>query len=198
MSDTNVVNPRLCLHDHIRAHQNVLSQMVVYEPLLQDVVGVLIQALKNKKKIMIGGNGGSAADAQHIAAELVGRFQKERIALPAIALSTDTSILTALGNDYGYEHIFSRQVEAYAQNGDVLWVLSTSGNSPNILRALEKAKERAICTIAFLGKDGGAAKFFCDYPLVVPSDFTARIQEMHMFLYHVVCSAIDDAFSLDG
>ncbi|BAF70554.1 D-sedoheptulose 7-phosphate isomerase [Nitratiruptor sp. SB155-2] len=155
---------------------------------------ICIEALKNQKKIMLCGNGGSAADAQHIAAELVGRFKKERRSLPAIALSVDTSALTAIGNDYGFELVFARQVEGLAQKGDVLIGISTSGESENVLRAMEEAKKRGCKTIGLLGKDGGRIKDLCDAAIVVPSSQTPRIQEMHIMIGHILCSLIDESF----
>ena len=155
---------------------------------------ICIEALKAQKKILLCGNGGSAADAQHIAAELVGRFQKERRSLPAIALTTDTSALTAIGNDYGYEQVFARQVEGLANKGDVLIGISTSGESENVLRAIEEAKKRGCKTIGLLGKDGGRIKDLCDASIVVPCNETPRIQEMHIMIGHILCSLIDESF----
>jgi len=155
---------------------------------------ICIEALKNQKKIMLCGNGGSAADAQHIAAELVGRFKKERRALPAIALTTDTSALTAIANDYDYSEVFSRQVEALANTGDVLIAISTSGESENVIKAVEAARTKGCKIVGFLGKDGGRLKDMCDAVLVVPSFETARIQEMHILIGHILCSLIDESF----
>ncbi len=163
---------------------------------------ILVNALKNKHKILICGNGGSASQAQHFAAELVGRFEKERIALPAIALTTDTSILTAVGNDYGFEKVFSRQVEALGQQGDVLVTLSTSGNSKNIIAAIETALNKKMEVINLLGKDGGIiAKFDWESELIsatqtqniiVRSNNTARIQESHLLIIHIWCKLIEE------
>ena len=150
------------------------------------------ESLKNGGKLLLMGNGGSAADAQHIAAELVGRFKKERAGIPALALTVDTSSLTALGNDYGFELIFSRQVEALARKGDVLLGFSTSGNSENVLRAFKLASEMGVVTIAFLGKEGGRAKDLVNLAIVVPSDDTARIQEVHITLGHIICEIIEE------
>jgi D-sedoheptulose 7-phosphate isomerase len=141
------------------------------------------------------GNGGSAGDAQHIASELVGRFSKERRGLPAIALTTDTSILTSVGNDYGYEHIFSRQVEALANTDDLVIGISTSGNSNNVLQALKAAKSLGCQTVALLGKDGGQIKDIVELPLIIPSANTARIQEAHILIGHIICEIIDLAFT---
>jgi D-sedoheptulose 7-phosphate isomerase len=156
-----------------------------------DVVQLLAESLLKGKKILIMGNGGSAADAQHFAAEIVGRFYLERPALPAIALSTDTSILTAIGNDYGFDQIFKRQVEAHSVSGDVLIGISTSGSSKNVLEALLLAKERGCKTVAFLGRDGGIIAPVVDIPLIIPSTETPRIQEAHVTLIHIVCELLE-------
>lgn len=143
---------------------------------------------------MICGNGGSAADAQHFAAELSGRYKKERKALAGIALTTDTSALSAIGNDYGFEFVFSRQVEALGNENDVLIGISTSGKSPNVLEALKKAKELNMLCLGLSGKGGGTMNKLCDHNLVVPSDDTARIQEMHIVIIHTLCQIIDESF----
>lgn len=161
---------------------------------LKEICQREIKALKSGNKILIAGNGGSAADAQHFAAELVGRFETERKGLPAIALTTDTSILTSVGNDYSYDHIFARQVEALALPGDIFIGISTSGNSENIVCAVEKAKKEGLFVIGLLGKDGGRLKDICDEVLIVPSDKTARIQELHEMCIHIMCTFIDDAY----
>ncbi|AEF95810.1 D-sedoheptulose 7-phosphate isomerase [Methanotorris igneus] len=158
---------------------------------LRKSIEIIAEVLKNGNKILICGNGGSAADAQHFAAEIVGRFKLERKGLPAIALTTDTSILTAIGNDYGFEMIFERQVEALGKKGDVLVGISTSGNSKNVIRAVNKAKEMGIYTIGLLGKGGGKLKDIVDLALVVPSNDTARIQECHLTIYHVICEEVE-------
>ena len=155
---------------------------------------IVVEALKRGNKLLICGNGGSAADAQHIAAELTGRYKTERRGLPGIALTTDTSALTAIGNDYGYERIFDRQVESLAYKGDVLIGISTSGNSINVINAFKIAKEMGCQCIGFSGRDGGLMNEVCDINIVVPSDNTPRIQEMHILIGHTICQAIDDAF----
>lgn len=152
---------------------------------------LIINAYGQGRKILLCGNGGSAADAQHIAAELVGRFKKERRGLPAIALTTDTSIMTAVANDYWYELLFARQVEALGDEGDVLVGISTSGNSMNIIRAVEAAKFKKLKTIGFLGADGGKLKDLVDLPLVVPSQESDRTQEVHILIGHILCHLID-------
>ena len=141
-------------------------------------------AIKAGHKLLTAGNGGSAADALHLAEELVGRFDKERVSLPAIALCADPTLLTCIGNDYGFDRIYSRQIEGHGRPGDVLVVFSTSGKSPNIVAALQAAKAGGIKTIAVLGKDGGPAKGLADHELIVPSTVTARIQEVHTFILH--------------
>ncbi len=147
--------------------------------------------LQKGNKVLIFGNGGSAADAQHIAAEFVGRFVKNRRSYPAIALTTDTSALTAIGNDYGFERIFERQVEGLAVAGDMVIGISTSGNSPNVLRGLEWGKKVGCKVVGFSGNNGGAMNEICDLHLVVPSNVTARIQEMHILIGHIICQAVD-------
>jgi D-sedoheptulose 7-phosphate isomerase len=167
------------------------------ETMPEDIVraiNLMHQALASEKKILACGNGGSAADAQHFAAELVGRFERERRELPAIALSTDSSILTAIANDYSYEVIFSKQVRALGQAGDVLLGISTSGNSANVIAAIEAAHLKGMSVIAFTGKDGGKIKNSLknsDVHLCVPADRTARIQETHLLLLHCLCDGVD-------
>ena len=160
-------------------------------PQIEKVSEVCIEALKNGNKIMFCGNGGSAADSQHLAAELVGRYKMNRPAMNAIALTVDTSILTAVGNDYGYDTIFERQVEGLGKEGDVLVGLSTSGNSKNVLLAFEMAKKKGIKTVAMTGKSGGKMKETADYTINVPSDTTNNIQEMHIAVGHLLCGVIE-------
>ncbi len=155
---------------------------------------MIIDAIKNGNKILLCGNGGSAGDAQHIAAELVGRYVKQRKSLPAIALTTDTSALTAIGNDYGFDQIFERQVEGLAVKGDVLIGISTSGNSPNVLNAITMANTIGCQTIGLLGNDGGMIKNRCHVSITVPSAVTARIQEIHILIGHMICTFVDDEY----
>ncbi|ROT44932.1 phosphoheptose isomerase [Pusillimonas sp. NJUB218] len=169
------------------------SAQALAEPLAASV-DVLFAALANNNKILACGNGGSAADAQHFIAELVGRFERDRLPLAGIALNTDTSILTAVGNDYGYDHIFERQVTALGQPGDILVAISTSGNSPNVLRSIEAAHDREMMVIALSGKGGGKMNdvlLDSDIHLCVPHDRTMRIQEVHIILLHALCDGID-------
>lgn len=155
------------------------------------------RALKAGHKLLVFGNGGSAADAQHIAAELVGRYQRERRGLPAIALTTDTSILTSLGNDYGFEHIFARQIEALATAGDVALGISTSGESANVKRGMLRAKEAGCVTAAFLGRQGGSIRTLVDHAVVIPAQDTARIQECHITLGHILCELVEAGLAQD-
>lgn len=150
-----------------------------------------IEALRQGNKILFAGNGGSAADAQHLAAELISRFHYDRPGLPAFSLSTDTSVLTAIGNDYGYEHLFARQIEAVGNMGDVFFGISTSGRSPNILKALQTARAKGLLTIGLTGHSGGQMPELCDHCLRVPSDSTPRIQEGHIAMGHSICQLIE-------
>jgi len=156
---------------------------------------VIDECLRSGNKLLVCGNGGSAADASHFATEFVVRFAKERRALPAICLTSDSGILTAAGNDYGFDEIFARQVAAFAGPGDVLICLTTSGKSKNVVRALQEAKSRQIKTIAFLGRDGGSTVGIADLDLLVKSDSTARVQEAHQLLLHVLCEIVDGRVS---
>ena len=176
------------LQDH-RALIELLERDMA--PMIAEMGSLISAALTNGNKLLVMGNGGSAADSQHFVAEIVGRFKMERKALPAVALSTDTSILTAIGNDYGFDSIFSRQVEALAAPGDIVVGLSTSGNSPNVLKALNAAREQGCRTIGLLGKDGGSIRSACDLALVVPSTDTPRIQEGHITIIHIVCDLVE-------
>ena len=176
---------------HLRTIQAVIGKM---ETSLQEAANLVVNTLKNGNKVLLCGNGGSAADAQHIAAELTGRYKSKRKGLPAIALTTDTSALTAISNDYGYAKVFDRQVEALANKGDLLIGISTSGNSDNIISALTTAKDLGCSTIGLSGRDGGEMNEICDINLVVPSNDTPRIQEIHILLGHTLCQIVDDAF----
>ncbi len=161
---------------------------------LDPIAQRLAASLRNGGKFLIMGNGGSAADAQHIAAELVGRYKVERRGLAAIALSTDSSILTAWSNDYSYETVFSRQVEALARPGDIVWGISTSGNSVNIIRAFESARSIGATTFGLLGRDGGNLAVLSDLSVIVPLTMTDQIQTAHLLIYHALCAYLDEAF----
>lgn len=178
----------------------LMESMAVHEKLLQDAVkrqigqiaAKMADTIQSGGKLLICGNGGSASDALHFAGELVGRFQKERNAWPAIALNADVSTMTAIANDYGYQEIFARQVKALAKQGDILVGISTSGNSENVLRAVDTAKEMGICTICLLGKNGGKLAKAAQMSLVVPESVTARVQEAHITIIHVLCEIIEE------
>lgn len=177
--------------EEINAHLQSAQKMESLADDLQNAAQLAIHTLKNGGKILICGNGGSAADSQHIAAELTGRYKRERKGLCAIALTTDTSALTAIGNDYGYDYVFSRQCEALAQKEDLLWGISTSGNSQNVLNALSVARKVGCATLGFSGRDGGKMRTLCDVLLISPSEDTPRIQEMHILMGHILCDLIE-------
>lgn len=162
-----------------------------YLETLNEAAKCMISSLNNGGKIILAGNGGSAADAQHFAGEIVGRFLMEREALPAISLCTDPSVVTCIANDYGYEEVFARQLSGNGKSGDVFVGISTSGNSENIIRAIKVARKKNITIVGLLGKNGGRIKDMCDYALVVPSDSTPRIQEIHTFSVHLLCEMIE-------
>lgn len=178
--------------EQLAAHRAVISRIEGEMPhQIAAMTTMLVETFTRGGKLLVMGNGGSAADAQHFVAEIVGRFKMERRALPAVALSTDTSILTALGNDYGFDKVFRRQVEALAAAGDLVVGISTSGNSPNVQQALELARAMGCRTVGLLGKDGGSIKQWCDLALVVPADDTPRIQEGHITIIHIVCDLLE-------
>ena len=178
------------LKDSSRVKEQAATQTVEAERLASEIV----RALRAGKKLLVFGNGGSAADAQHFAAELLGRFEKERPGLPAIALTTDTSTMTAIANDFGYDEVFSRQVQALASPGDIVVGISTSGNSQSVLMGLEEAKKRKAWTAALTGMTGGKLKNAVDCCVTVPSERTAHVQECHIALIHAICAAVDAAF----
>ena len=165
---------------------------------IAEVAQACLDVYHNNKKTMLAGNGGSAADAQHIAAELVGRYGFDRPSIPSLALTTDSSNLTAIGNDYGYDRVFSRQVEGMGQEGDLFIGISTSGNSQNIINAFESAKAKGITTVALTGRDGGKMAQMADYALIVPSNATPRIQESHILIGHILCDIIEKELFGEG
>jgi D-sedoheptulose 7-phosphate isomerase len=179
------------LRDAIEATTQTLHALSSLEPHMAQAADVIDQCLHTGNKLLVCGNGGSAADASHFATELVVRFAKDRRALPAICLTSDSGILTAAGNDYGFDEIFARQVAAFGVPGDVLISLTTSGTSRNVIRALEEAKARKLRSIAFLGRDGGSSTGIADVDLLIRSDSTARVQEAHQLLLHVLCDVIE-------
>jgi D-sedoheptulose 7-phosphate isomerase len=190
-----MINQRILGHFQESAELKIQAASQLAQPIAQ-AVELMFTALSNGNKILACGNGGSAADCQHFAAELVGRFEQERLPLPGLALTTDTSILTAIGNDYSYKDIFAKQVQAFGQSGDVLLALSTSGNSANVVAAIEAALEREMRIVALTGKGGGAIGkqlTEADVHICVPHDRTARIQEVHLLTIHCLCDGIDVA-----
>ncbi len=184
------------IEQELEAHRVTIEKtMAMMVPEIEEAAQLVIETLKRRNKVLICGNGGSAADAQHIAAELSGRYKTERRALAGIALTTDTSALTAISNDYGYDRVFDRQVEALAREGDLLIGISTSGNSLNIISAFAVAKLLGCRTLGLSGKGGGDMNRICHLNLVVPSEDTPRIQEMHILIGHIICQAVDDQLS---
>jgi D-sedoheptulose 7-phosphate isomerase len=173
-----------------------MSAMLADEAIISTLKGTAeacINAMRTGRKVLLAGNGGSAADAQHIAGEFVSRFAFDRPGLPAIALTTDTSIITAIGNDYGYETLFARQIQAHGNNGDIFIGYSTSGKSPNILRAFEEAENKGLIRVGMTGSGGGPMLELCDYLLQVPSTDTPKIQEGHLVLGHIICGLVENA-----
>jgi D-sedoheptulose 7-phosphate isomerase len=189
------------IKDQIAASAATKIKILEDEALLQTIEKVAracVNVYKNSKKTLLAGNGGSAADAQHIAAELVGRYGFDRPSIPSLALTTDTSNLTAIGNDYGYDKVFSRQLEGMAQEGDLFIGISTSGNSQNVINAFESAKAKGVTTVAMVGRDGGAMAKMADYAIIVPSNDTPRIQESHILIGHILCDVIEKEMFGDG
>ena len=180
----NLINESVRTFTNISKDQNQVD-------LIENITNTILNAFKSDNKLLLCGNGGSAADAQHIAAELSGRFEIDRKPLNAEALHVNSSFVTAVANDYGYEEVYSRMVEAIGKNGDILLALSTSGNSKNIIRAIDKANSKGLITIGFSGNDGGAMQNLCKYNLIIPSDNTARIQEAHILVGHIICKLIE-------
>ncbi len=176
------------LKESIDVKNRVIKNLV---PQIEQAAGIMIEALKSGNKILFFGNGGSAADAQHLAGELIGRYLKDRHSLAAIALTTDTSILTCLSNDFGFETIFARQIKGLAKSGDIAFGISTSGNSKNVLNGIEKAKELKCKTIGLLGCDGGRISGVCDVAITIPCNSTPRIQESHITIGHILCGLIE-------
>lgn len=191
LSVNNILNRQAIFESAIDQHLETVHQLKAQQSVLHSIAVAMVGSLRGGGKILFCGNGGSAADSQHLAAEIVGRFRRERRGLPAIALTTDTSILTAVGNDYGYSCVFSRQVEAVAHPGDLLLGLSTSGNSRNVVAALEQAKAMGVVTVAFTGAGGGQMGQIADHLLAISSSDTARIQEAHILAGHMLCDWVE-------
>ncbi|TDK61310.1 phosphoheptose isomerase [Sapientia aquatica] len=190
-----MTNEQILMHFRESAELKMQAAEVLADPIAK-AVDIMFTALSNGNKILACGNGGSAADCQHFAAELVGRFERERLPLPAMALTTDTSIISAVGNDYSFSEIYSKQVQAFGQAGDVLLAISTSGNSGNVVQAVEAALEREMRVVALTGKNGGVIATMLtpeDANICVPHERTARIQEVHLLTIHCICDGIDNA-----
>lgn len=173
------------IYESIRTKSNIPIDLV------KQACEKILECYQNTGKMLLCGNGGSAADSQHIAGEFVNKFKIERNPWPCLALTTDTSVLTAIGNDYSFDEVFSKQVEAYGKQGDILVGISTSGNSKNIIQAVESAKRKGLFTICLLGKDGGILKNHCDLAIIVPSNDTPRIQESHILILHIICEIVE-------
>jgi D-sedoheptulose 7-phosphate isomerase len=182
----------------LESHVAAVKKLEALQPAITAIAGKIIDSLRSGGKLILMGNGGSAADAQHIAAELVGRYKMERKAFPAIAITTDPSIVTAVGNDYGATHIFTRQIEAYAKPGDCVIGISTSGNSANVVEAVKVAREFGCKTFAFLGCGGGQLKDLVDIAIVVDSNDTPRIQECHILIGHIICDLVERGMTGDA
>ena len=181
---------------NIDEHKRVFEELHLLDERVRQAIDLVQLSLADGNKLMICGNGGSAADSQHLAAEFTGRFIKDRAPLSAIALSTDTSALTCISNDYSFDEVFSRQVRALGRCGDCLIVISTSGNSKNCIKAVQQAAEIGVTTIGLLGRDGGKLAPLCDVPIIVNSDSTARIQEAHILIAHTICGAVEIGLGL--
>lgn len=189
------------LHNEISASIETKQKILNDEALLETIAKTAtacVEAYRRGNKTILAGNGGSAADAQHIAAELVGRYGFDRPSIPSLALTTDTSNLTAIGNDYGYDKVFSRQLEGMGAEGDIFFGISTSGNSQNIVNAFESAKAKGITTVALVGRDGGKMGQIADIAIIVPSNATPRIQESHILIGHIICDVIEKELFGDG
>lgn len=191
--------------DHARIREAVQTHRAMLAAFESHGIGTvvamaqaIVQSLRNNGTLYLCGNGGSAADAQHIAGEFVGRFRIERRPLPAVALSTDTSVLTCIGNDYDYQSVFSRQVEALVRSGDILWAFSTSGTSPNVLKAAEAAKRKGACVLAFTGRINSKLQAMADLCLCAEAAVTARSQEIHQLAYHIICDLVEQSLGGDG
>jgi D-sedoheptulose 7-phosphate isomerase len=194
----------MAARDHSRLAEGVFAATVALHERVMGNLGpalmaaqAMSEALRSGRKLLVFGNGGSATDAQHLASELVGRFQKERVALPAVALTADTSILTSVANDYSFRQVFARQIEALGQPGDVAFGISTSGESPNVLMGLQAARAKGARTIALTGRDGGSVGAAADIHVNVPDQNTARVQEVHRTLLHVMCEVIESDLERD-
>ena len=183
----NFVNDEL--EEHIKNSKSIYKLITK----INKLTNIILSAFKEEKKLLICGNGGSAADAQHFSSELIGKYEKERSSFPAIALTTDSSAITAISNDFGFNNVFSRQIEGLGKSGDILIVISTSGNSKNLVKAIETAKKKNITCVALLGKNGGLISEMVDLDIIISSNRTSRIQEMHGLIIHIICGLIESS-----
>jgi D-sedoheptulose 7-phosphate isomerase len=190
------MDPKISLNAELQEHLSLFRGLSVLSAPTEQAAAMIVTALRAGNKLMLCGNGGSAADSQHLAAEFTGRFVKDRRPLAAVALSTDSSALTCIANDYSFDEVFSRQILGLGRPGDCLLAISTSGNSRNVIRAVEAARSREIPTIGLLGRDGGQLRGICDHTIVVPSSVTARIQEAHIFIGHTLCAMVESLLGL--
>ncbi|HWM71121.1 MAG TPA: SIS domain-containing protein [Steroidobacteraceae bacterium] len=197
MNDAHAPKRRAFLLSNLEEHRELFSRLESVAPAVEAAAALLIQALASGGKLMFCGNGGSAADSQHLASEFTGRFIKDRRPLAALSLTTDSSALTCIANDYSFDDVFYRQVVGLGREGDCLIAISTSGNSRNVIRAAEAARAGGMHTIGLLGRDGGKLRDLCDAPIVVPSPTTARIQEAHSFIGHTLCGLVEQALGVD-
>jgi D-sedoheptulose 7-phosphate isomerase len=196
MDTANARTGRAFLVNNLEEHRELFSRLESVAPEIDAATALIVAALKAGRKLMFCGNGGSAADSQHLASEFTGRFIKDRRPLAALALTTDSSALTCIANDYSFDEVFYRQVLGLGRDGDCLIAISTSGNSRNVIRAAEAARHGGMHTIGLLGRDGGKLRALCDVPIVVPSTSTARIQEAHSFIGHTLCGLVEQALGV--
>ena len=188
------------IRQRIKESMEVKEKMMspAFVSVVEEAARAILRTYRNRKKLFLAGNGGSAADAQHLAAELVSRFYKERKGLPAEALTVNTSVMTAIGNDYDFNRIFARQIEASGTSGDLFIAISTSGNSPNIIEAIRAAREGGLTVLGMAGRDGGKMKELCDILMIIPSDITPRIQEGHILCGHILCEIVEARLTEEG
>jgi D-sedoheptulose 7-phosphate isomerase len=196
MNEANARSGRAFLLSNLEEHQELFSRLESVAPAVDAAAGLIVAALAGGRKLMFCGNGGSAADSQHLASEFTGRFIKDRRPLAALALTTDSSALTCIANDYSFDDVFYRQVVGLGREGDCLIAISTSGNSRNVIRAADAARDGGMRTVGLLGRDGGKLRALCDVPIVVPSISTARIQEAHSFIGHTLCGLVEQALGV--
>ena len=190
-TNLSLQNTQIFAKDELDEHIKNTKSIYKLIPKINNLTNSIISAFKEEKKILICGNGGSAADAQHFSSELIGKYEKERSSFPAIALTTDSSAITAISNDFGFDNVFSRQIEGLGESGDILIVISTSGNSKNLIKAVKTAKKKNIKCLALLGKKGGLISDMVDLEITVSSKRTCRIQEMHVLIIHIICGLIE-------